>query len=182
LFHTAFASGAAPGFPPFAAVEVRGAESRRPLPDFATNRGLAAVLKAPGWAAAAVAALSPSFEGVAGVAPFAARKVLLTDTGLNDVGFFTADAVRTWPFSSPAVFEVSAFDASVSDPPLTLTSVELTNDSTLSVSGLSSSLSALPFTRGASEGTSWLSVSVGFYAQISKLLSSPTDGFLRTSS
>lgn len=109
-----------------------------------------------------MAALSPSFEGAAGVAPFAARKVLLTETGLKEVGFFTADAVRTWPFSSPAVFEVSAFEASVSDPPLTLTSAELTIDSTFSVSGLSSYLSALPFTRGASEGTSWLAVSVRF--------------------
>jgi len=83
--------------PPFAAAEVRGAESRRPLPDFATSRGLvAAVVEGPVWATADPAGpLSPGFEGVAVVAPLAARKVLLTDTGLKDASFFTVDVVRT---------------------------------------------------------------------------------------
>lgn len=82
--------------PPFPAEDDRGVESRRPLPVFATSRGLgAARVDGPICAVVAlVAGLSPSFEGVAEVAPFAARKVLLTDTGLNDVNFFTLDAVR----------------------------------------------------------------------------------------
>ena len=133
----------------------------------------------------AVAALSPSFAGVAGVGPLAARKVLLTATGLKDIGFFTVDAVRTWTLSSPAVFEVSALEASVSDPPLTLTSAELMTDSTFSVSGLTSSfssLSALPFTRGASGVTSWLVVSVGFCSHVSKVSSRPPNPDRRTSS
>lgn len=99
LFHTAFASGAAPAFPPFGVVAVRGAESRRPLPDFATSRGLGVedVRGAAGSEVEPVAPLSPSFTGVA---PLAARKVLLTDTALKVVGFLTVEVVRKWPFSS----------------------------------------------------------------------------------
>jgi hypothetical protein len=82
--------------PPFPAEDDRGVESRRPLPVLATNRGLgAARFVGPACAVVVlVAGLSPSFEGVAEVAPLAARKVLLTDTGLNEAGFFTVDAVR----------------------------------------------------------------------------------------
>lgn len=132
LFQTALASGVEPAFPPLAVVALRGAESRKPLPDFATNLGLAPVLvEGPTWVVVDGAVpLSPSFEGAAAVAPLAARKVLFTETGLKDANFFTVDAERTWPFSSPR-FLVSAFEASVSDPPLTLTSAELTIASTL---------------------------------------------------
>jgi len=86
-----------PPLPPFVAVEALGAESRSPLPDFATNRGLGAALLEESPVGAVVepaAPLSPSFEGVAGVDPLAARNVLLTDTGLKDANFFTVDAVR----------------------------------------------------------------------------------------
>lgn len=93
LFQTALASGAAPGFPPLADVAVRGEESRTPLADLATSRGRDAVVEVV-WDVVAAAALSPSFEGVADVAPLAARKVLLTDTGLKDANFFTVEVVR----------------------------------------------------------------------------------------
>jgi len=53
-----------------------------------------------------------------------ARKVLLTETALKVVGFLTVDEVLSWPLSSFRGFDESALDASVSDPPLTLTSVE----------------------------------------------------------
>jgi len=92
LFHTALASGAPPAFPPLAVVEERGPASRRTLPDFATSRGFrvelaegpAGVVDDPG------AGFSPSFEGTVGVAPLAARNVLLTETGLKEANFFTA--------------------------------------------------------------------------------------------
>jgi hypothetical protein len=93
LFQTALASGAAPGIPPFANADVRGLESRTPLADFATSRGLDTAVN-EGVCDVAVAALSPGF-GVAEAAPLAARKVLLTETVLNDVGFFMVEAVRT---------------------------------------------------------------------------------------
>ena len=96
LFQTALASGAAPGLLPFAAVEARGVESRRPLPDLATNRGLGvALVEGPAGAAVEAAGpLSPNFDGAVVVAPLAARKVLLTETGLKDAVFFTVDDVR----------------------------------------------------------------------------------------
>jgi hypothetical protein len=148
LFQTALASGAEPGVFPFADADVLGLESRTPLADFATSRGLDAAVK--GDCDVAGATLSPSF-GVAEVAPLAARKVLLTETVLKDMGFFMVEEVRTWPFSSPAVFEVSAFEASVSDPPLTLTSAEMMADSAGSVSGLMlPSFSEFPFMRDCS--------------------------------
>ena len=158
MFHTTLASGA-PGFPPLAASAVLADESRSPLPDLATNRGLNDK-EAPLGAAAGVAVLSPSLDGVA--VALAARNFLFTDTGLNDANFFTVDAVRTWPFPSASIFEVSAFEASVSDPPLTLTSAEMTFGSTSSVSCLLSSLSLVPFTMGKSEESSCVVVSTVF--------------------
>lgn len=116
------------------------------------RRGLPAVrVEEPGCDKdedAAPMVLSPSLPAVA-TAPFAARKVLLTDTDLNDVGFFTADTVREWPLRSPSFFVESPLDASVSEPPLTLTSVEFTSSSTMSVMCLFSNSSAgEPFRRG----------------------------------
>lgn len=93
LFQTALASGAAPGTPPLAEEEVRGLESRTPLADLATRRGRDTAVKEE-VCDVAVAALSPSFEGVAEVAPLAARKVLLTETGLKDANFFMVEVVR----------------------------------------------------------------------------------------
>lgn len=95
MFHTALASGVA-GLPPLAGVELRGEESRRPLPVFATSRGrFGAAVDCPVRVAVApVADLSPSFEGTVGAAPFAARNVLFTDTGLKEASFLTVDVVR----------------------------------------------------------------------------------------
>lgn len=97
LFHTALASGVDPIFPPFAAAEVRGAESLRPEPVFATRRGLGAdkVKGAAGSAAEPATPFSPGFAVTVPVAPLAAKKVLLTETALNDFGLLTVEAVRT---------------------------------------------------------------------------------------
>jgi hypothetical protein len=99
LFHTALASGAPPGFPPFAVVESRGVASRSPLPDFATNRGLGVdeveAVKVVGAVAETVGPLSPTFDGTTVVEAFDAKNVLFTETALKEVGFFTAEADRT---------------------------------------------------------------------------------------
>lgn len=186
LFHTALASGAA-GLPPLAGVALRGEESRRPLPDFATSRGrFGAVVVGPVCGAVApVAGFSPSFEGAVGATPFAARKVLFTETGLNEANFLTVDVVRACPLSSPTAFEASAFEASVSDPPLTLTSAEMPPASAGSaLSSLTSFFSFAPFTRGwgCSKGASWLVGSVLFWAQISKMCQRTAWGSALTSS
>lgn len=104
--------------------------------------------------------LSPSLDAVEVVVLLAARKVLFTETGLNDMAFFTDEPLRRWPFSSGWVFEVSAFEASVSDPPLTLTSAEVRDVSIGSTSCLDSSLSVFgfPFTRYCSVGETSLLV------------------------
>jgi hypothetical protein len=62
---------------------------------------------------------------------FAPKNVLLTETDLKLCGFLTVDEVRTWLGSF--VFET---DASVSEPPLTLTSAELMRSSTMSLIAL----------------------------------------------
>jgi hypothetical protein len=111
------------------------------LPDFATSLGfdtkdadavaeLAVELPVP---------LSPGLGGVGPVAPFAARKVLLTDTALNDIGFLTVEEVRTWPSTVP--FD---FTASLSDPPLTLTSADVTATSAASSIGVAVRESSIP--------------------------------------
>lgn len=58
-------------------------------------------------------------------AAFVARKVLLTETDLNVAGFLTVEPARPCPLSSSLLFEPSARDASVSDPPLALASAEV---------------------------------------------------------
>lgn len=162
LFHTALASGAPPAFPPFAVVEARGVESRRPLPDFATNLGFGVVeveaVKAVGAVLEAAGPLSPTFDGTAAVEAFDAKNVLFTETALKEgTGFLRVEVVRAWPPLSSPIFEASAFVPSVSDPPLTLTSAELLLvTSRESESCLLPSLSAVaPSTeRNLSEGTS----------------------------
>lgn len=128
LFHTALGSGAEPGFTPLAEADERGAESRSPLPVFATRRGLGvADTEGPAWTAAEPATdlFSPNFDGAVPVAPFDARNVLFTVTALKDVGFLTIEAVLTWPLSSTRSFELSPLEASVSEPPLILAAAEV---------------------------------------------------------
>ena len=60
-------------------------------------------------------------------APLAARNFLLTETDLNVAGFFTVDELRAWP--SEVSFDLCA---SLSDPPLTLPSVDGTPSSVAS--------------------------------------------------
>lgn len=160
LFHTALGSGAVP-LPP-----LRPAEDLEISPDgaLAIRRGLAAARDAlPGVDAPDPAAdLSFPFKGAFVEAPLAARKVLLTETALKEVGFLTDDEVRPCPFSSGLSFDR---EASVSDPPLMLTSAEFTRSSTMSAICLFSIsfvavLAASPFTYGWSEETFWGSESI----------------------
>lgn len=100
LFHTALASGAPPAFPPFAVVEARGVESRRPLPDFATNLGFGVVddeaVNVVGAVVETAGLFSPTFEGVAAVEDFDAKNVLFTETALKEgTGFLIVEVDRT---------------------------------------------------------------------------------------
>lgn len=91
----------------------------------------------------------PSDLGViAPVATFAARKVLFTETALKEIGFLIVEVVRLWLFPSASLFEFSDLAASLSDPPLTLTSAELGSrrSSPRDSCGLSDSLFPSPFT------------------------------------
>jgi len=153
LFQTTLGSGACADFPPFTPA---AALVTKPPPDLATRRGrelagvavpCADVRLVPG------VGLSADFAAPTAAAPFDARKVLLTDTDLKVVGFLTVEDVRVWPFSSSLSRER---DASVSDPPLMLTSAEFTRSSTMSDICLlpSSSVGVLP----ASVVTCWRSL------------------------
>lgn len=84
------------------------------------------------------------------------RKVLLTLIALKDAGFLMAEEARPWLFASSLVFDASDLAASLSDPPLMLTSVEFTRSSTMSDMCLFSISSvataeASPFTCGCLE-------------------------------
>ncbi len=92
---------------------------------------------------------------VAPAAPLAAKKVLLTDTALKLFGFAAVEEVRMWPLPSANLWERSALDASVSEPPLTLTSVELTSSSTMSVICLCSISSEDPPFRAVPDELTW---------------------------
>jgi hypothetical protein len=98
-----------------------GTESLAPLPVLATKRGRDADNEAEpvGGVLEPGAGLSLSFDEAVVAFALAARKVLFTDTALNVAGFFAVELVRPWPLSP------SLRDASVSEPPLTLTSAEL---------------------------------------------------------
>lgn len=140
LFQTVFPSG--PELP---------LAPRPPAPDFATSpftglatkRGLvpAAVgtcgADAPGKGVGFSLGLGDALGGVA----FVVKKVLFTLMALNEAGFLTPDAVRLCPLSPWRSLALSDLAASVSDPPLMLTSAELTSSSTSSVTCLLSMLS-----------------------------------------
>jgi hypothetical protein len=134
--------------------EKRGREL--PLPVFATSLGRdaesvdVAVCDVDNPELAMV--FSPTFI-VVPVDGRLARKVLLTETALKVAGFLTVEDVLICPFSPSLLFDL---DASVSDPPLTLTSAELIWSSTLLMSLFSiSSALGLPFKLARSESTSW---------------------------
>lgn len=151
LFHTTLASGAEPDLLPAPVAAALDVEIKL-LPDFATSRGFdTSVADAVAELVVALPApLSPGFDGVGPAAPFAARKVLLTDTALNDIGFLTVEEVRTWPSTMP--FD---FIASLSDPPLTLTSADVTATSPASRIGVAVRSSSIPpFTVGGLAETS----------------------------
>lgn len=92
---------------------------------------------------------------VIAAAPLAARNVLLTETDLKLSGFLTADELRVLPLSSSL-----DLDASVSEPPLTLTSADCTSSSTRSVICLFSISSGDPFAGGLGEVALWGSESM----------------------
>lgn len=150
LFHTELPSGA-PGFPLELKVLV---EPPKLLPDFATSfRREAVEAVVPGAGEEEADPVAESGLEEAFVAPLDARKVLLTETDLKLLGFAAVDEVRTWPSLASADLweEGSALDVSVSEPPLTLTSVEFTSSSTMSVICLFSISSGGPF-RAVPEG------------------------------
>lgn len=153
LFHTAFPSGAPPELLPVPEFILEDDESS-PL-DLATRRGFGARLLEVGVGEAdAPAGLSPFFTATEPVALFAAKNFLFTDTDLNEIGFFVADDVRTCP--SPL-----ALSASLSDPPLTLPSVDGTPSSEgsgLGVAGLPSL--AVSFKDAGLLESSWVAVFV----------------------
>lgn len=124
--------------------EKRGIDSRAPTPALATSLGLDAdnaddlgggVLEPP-------EGRSVVFEAILELFALAAKNVLLTETALNVDGFLAAEPVRLWLLSPSFAREVS-----VSDPPLTLTSVECNCSSTLVMRllAISSLLWKLPF-------------------------------------
>lgn len=142
LFQTAFGSGTDPVLPPFMAAK-RGIESRA-APVLATSRGRDADRAADpgGGVLDPPIGRSIGFEATLELLALAARKVLLTETALKVAGFLAAEPVRLW-LLSPSF----ALEASVSDPPLTLTSVECNCSSTLVIRlfAISSMLWWLPF-------------------------------------
>lgn len=132
LFHTALPSGAGR---PFCVREPLEA-SRSIPPLLATSLGFGVAEALVGVAAedTGVVGFSPTLGAPVLEAALAAKKVLLTETDLKVAGFFV-DEVLEWPLSS--FLDASGFEASVSDPPLTLTSAELTTSSTMSLTSLS---------------------------------------------
>lgn len=92
-----------------------------------------------------MAAATDSGRDVELVALLEARNVRFTETDLKLWVFFTADEERAWPLSADSLVE-SVLNASVSEPPLTLASVELTSSSTMSAICLFPISSGSPFT------------------------------------
>jgi hypothetical protein len=114
------------------------------LPDFATSLSLEADEPAiPGCGVEEVDPAADSGREELLVAPLVAKKVLLTETDLKLFGL-TLDDVRAWLLESDLPLG-SALDASVSEPPLTLTSAEFTSSSTMSAICLFSISSVTPF-------------------------------------
>lgn len=123
-----------------------GSESLLPLPVLAIKRGRDSdnVEEPGGGVPELPVGRSTVLAAALELFALAARKVLLTETALNVAGFLAADPVRLW-FLSPSRVR----DASVSDPPLTLTSAEcVACSSTLRIRlfAMSSMLCGLPFT------------------------------------
>lgn len=107
---------------------------------------------------APVLGLSLALETVLPGLALDARNVLLTETALNVAGFFAEEPVRPWLLSPSLCLVQSVREASVSDPPLTLTSAELIWSSTLvmrlfAISSLF--VERLPFTVGGSRAAWW---------------------------
>jgi hypothetical protein len=158
LFQTALALGAA--LAPFAPDPF----VTKPLPVLATSLGRVAVRVPVGAdaALAVVGALSLALGWAPGAGALAVRKVLLTLIALNDAGFFAAEETR---LLESLVLDASDLAASLSDPPLMLTSVEFTRSSTISEMCLFSNSSvaeagASPFTCGRLRSTFCESVSI----------------------
>jgi hypothetical protein len=135
-------------------------EPPRLEPDFATSFNLEADDPAELMGTAGVSdGEEVSDRDDAWAAFFAPRNVLLTDTDLKLWGFLTVEEARAWPNDDLSL----DVDASVSDPPLTLTSAELTSSSTISAICLFLSMSSgrpPPFSGTAEWSTWWGEVSV----------------------
>lgn len=134
------------GLAPLEAEEKRGDESRA-VPDLATSRGFDATNEAEPGGGVPVLGFSAGLLAELGAAALEARNVLLTETALKVAGFLANEAVLAWPLSPSFSFEPSARDASVSEPPLTLASVELAWSSRLVMRLLPISCLSVPFLR-----------------------------------
>lgn len=132
LFQTALPSGA--GRPFWVREDLEASRSMPPL--FATSLGFGVAEALVGVAAedTGVVGFSPTLGAPVLEVALDAKKVLFTETDLKVAGFFV-DEVLEWPLSS--FLDASGLEASVSDPPLTLTSVELITSSTISLTSLS---------------------------------------------
>lgn len=150
-FHTTLGSGAVAGFPPLAADEDLGSESRVALPVLAIKRGReAARVPAPGGGVFVPTPFSPIPGDGLVVPDLAARNFLLTETALKVAGFLTVEPARRCPLSPSLSLAPSARAASLSEPPLTLGSAEFAWSSTLVMRLFSTSSGVmLPFTAGA---------------------------------
>jgi hypothetical protein len=153
LFQTALASGPEAPLAPLTVEANLGPAA--PLPVFAISLGREDNVDTPVGVVLRLEAFDLSVDLTAGLLagpPFAARKVLLTETALKVAGFLAVDEDRTW---LPSLLFESPLDASVSEPPLTLTSAELIWSSTLVMCLFSiSSWPGLPF-RIARSRTPW---------------------------
>lgn len=147
-FQTVLASGAAADFPLVVRVLV---EPPRLELFFATSFNLEACSPGvPVGVTVAEEAADSGREAAFAAAAFCPRNVLLTETDLKLVGFLAADEARPFPLSSLGLV-ARPVDASVSEPPLTLTSAEIADPSRRSVTCLlaTSSRGAGPFSEGA---------------------------------
>lgn len=121
MFHTALGSGATAVLAPLTAVDKRGDESLTPGPVFATRRGREAESDddPEGGVLEPCTGLSTALEPGAALE---AKKVLFTETALKVAGFLAEEFVR--PCSLSLSLCRPNREASVSDPPLKLTSAE----------------------------------------------------------
>lgn len=161
MFHTTLGSGAEAGFAPFTTDEKRGDESLVPLAVLATSLGreVDRAFEPGGGVLEPDVGLSMALVTVLLGMVFEARKVLFTETALKVAGFLVEELARPRLLSPFFCFAQSAREASVSEPPLTLTSAELvccSSTRAMRLLAMSSRLvEGVPFRVESSAAASW---------------------------